>query len=277
VIKTILFVHGTGVRKDSYVQTAARITAGLAGIKWKAGVRPCHWGEDHGAKLALDGVSVPEFSGVAAPSESAKAEAALWELLAVDPLFELRELAGRHPDDFAGANVQALTLAFPAKVAGVATLDKARKLLGQKGLSHYWDKAVAAVVASDPFKTATTPPRVAHGELRVAVGRAIAAQLQALLVDDNFAALDPALRDKLAVAVIDEIGGRDKNIVTDWVTDKLKGLALRWATSKARRKRDVLYNAAYPAAGDILLYQVDGDAIRAKISARSWPAGRTPR
>ena len=266
MIKTILFVHGTGVRKDSYVQTAARITAGLAGIKWKAGVRPCHWGEDHGAKLALDGISIPEFSGVASPSETAQGQAALWQLLAVDPLFELRELAGRRPGDFAGTKAQAQTLEFPAKVAALATLDKARMLLGQKVLPHQWQQAVVAVVKSEPFEKATTPPLLVNGELRVAVGRAISAQLQALLVDDNVAALDTSLRDALAVAVIDEIGGRDKNLVTDWVTDRLKGLAMRWGTSKARRERDVLYNAAYPAAGDVLLYQVSGVRIRAKIS-----------
>ena len=266
MIKTILFVHGTGVRKDSYVQTAARITAGLAGIKWKAGVRPCHWGQEHGAKLALNGVSVPEFSGVAETSETDQGQAALWQLLAVDPWFELRELAGRQSGDFAGGNAPARAVQFRATVAAVASLAKARTLLAKEVLPHYWEDAVAAVCASDPFEKATTPPRPLHGELRVAVGRAIAAQLQVLLLEDNFTAVDTPVRDQLANAVVDAIGGRDKNLVTDWVTDQLKGLALRYATAKARRERDVLYNAAYPAAGDILLYQVNGVRIRAKIS-----------
>jgi hypothetical protein len=267
VIKTILFVHGTGVREASYVQTAARIVAGLADIEWKAGVRPCNWGDTYGASLAYGGISIPEFTGEAPPSEADQALAALWQLLATDPMFELRELAGRKPPDFTPPNAQALALQFRVKVAALATLDEAKKLLCQKVLPHYWEDAVAAVAKSDALENATKPPRTVSSELRVAVGRAIAAQLQYQLADDNFAALNTTLRDELATAVTDELGGRDKNFVTDWVKDRFKGLALRWATSQARRQRDVLYNAAYPAAGDILLYQVCGKEIRDKISA----------
>jgi pimeloyl-ACP methyl ester carboxylesterase len=75
-------------------------------------------------------------------------------------------------------------------------------------------------------------------------------------------------RDDLVRLLNDELGGVEKGLVPDWVKARFKGMALRWATDKARRERDVLFNAAYPAAGDILLYQSDGQAIRDFIGAR---------
>ncbi|MEP6503269.1 MAG: hypothetical protein ABJD97_08075 [Betaproteobacteria bacterium] len=267
MIKTILFVHGTGVRKASFEQTAARVQAGLAGIQCKAALRPCLWGELEGARLALDGISIPEFQGVVAPEPSAQSLAALWELLAGDPLFELRELAGA-----AGAAgnlppaAQALADEFPARVAALANDDKALALVAPKVLPKYWQDAVAAVAHSGELGSAIKAARTPNGAVRLAVARAIAAHLQFALGKDNFLPLRVPTRDQLVDGAFDELGGKEKGAAADWIKDRFKGLALRWATAQARRKRDVLFNGAYPAAGDILLYQVDGAAIRKRIS-----------
>lgn len=102
-LTTVLFVHGTGVRKASYDATFARFSAGLAAVRPGVEAARCYWGDAHGARLNAGGVSVPAGEsdrgpgGVAiepsVPVDTAEADAALWGLLERDPLFELR-LAG---------------------------------------------------------------------------------------------------------------------------------------------------------------------------------------
>jgi hypothetical protein len=54
----------------------------------------------------------------------------------------------------------------------------------------------------------------------------------------------------------------------DWVTRPLLGIAKVVATSKARRERRALTDCASPLAGDIILYQARGNAIRKFIRDR---------
>ena len=101
---------------------------------------------------------------------------------------------------------------------------------------------------------------------------ALVALLQRQLGDEQLPSLGSVRRDALVSACVDALGGRELG-VKDWITTRLVGFGKRWATAKARREREALYSAAYPAAGDILLYQARGQAIRDFIARRVAACG----
>ncbi|EHR73671.1 hypothetical protein BurJ1DRAFT_4886 [Burkholderiales bacterium JOSHI_001] len=275
MIQSIVFVHGTGVRSWSYRVTADKVQAALRARGFKGHFEPCLWGDKHGAGLSHQGRSIPQFSGVQATTPDDRAWQALWSLLAADPLFELRELAGGSPAQtlLPPAAQQALQ-AFPALLRSLSSdavvLAKSRGLLGAALLAE----ALNAVADSDALALATKASPGVNTGLRQAAARAVVAQAQRLRADParqqggdgDSAPLPQAQRDELVNALVDALGGVEMGAVADWVKKRLIGLGARWATDLAQRHRDVLYNGAYPAAGDILLYQKDGSAIRDEIA-----------
>ena len=276
--KTFLFVHGTGVRKDDYRRSFQLIKAGLDKHWPTAPLRPCQWGEKVGSRLACGGVSIPDFSGEAAPSDEAKALTVLWELLATDPDFEWRELAGvAAPAGFVDAAMRDAAKAFPQRVEALCRLPAALALLPDDEddparRDAAWLLACKEVAASEAMAAALASIKRIDARVRHAAARACVAhwQWQRAFASGS---LPAAQRDALVQALFSELGGADAGRVTDWVTARFRGAVKRWATDKARRERDVLYNAAYPAAGDILLYQARGEAIRAEIAAAIRNAG----
>lgn len=275
MIQSIVFVHGTGVRSWSYRVTADKVQAALRSRGFKGHFEPCVWGDKHGAGLSHQGLSIPQFSGLQAATPDERAWQALWSLLAADPFFELRELAGGVPARTAlpPAAQQALQ-AFPALLRSLSidavVLAKSRGLLEPALLGE----ALEAVAASDPLALAMKASPGVNTGLRQAAARAVVAQAQQWRADPSrpqggggdSAPLPQAQRDELVSALVDALGGVEMGAVADWVKKRLIGLGARWATDLAQRHRDVLYNGAYPAAGDILLYQKDGSAIREEIA-----------
>ena len=148
---TVLFVHGTGVRRDDYHKTLVRVTAGLAHALPTAVVEPCLWGDDEGAKLARAGISIPDFSGQPPSADDASGHTALWQLLSADPSFELRELTGVAQPP--GLRNSAALDALPAQVRGLGKHAPALAQLPDSGdaaaRAATWAVACAAVAASD--------------------------------------------------------------------------------------------------------------------------------
>jgi hypothetical protein len=269
MINTVLFVHGTGVRHASYVETSSRVAAALDAMKLGLVLRPCSWGQEHGAELPPGaGLSIPDYEGPAeaAPLNEAQVSA-LWELLAHDPLFELRERAAMEPPDFISTEVKNQKIAYPLVVQALGAHSGLLAELKGKALSIQWPQAVETVSGAQPFADALTVAQKLDADLRIAVARAIVASLQQRLADANMPQLGRPLRDNLVDLCVNNTGGYGLG-ATDWLKKRFIGLGLRWATDTARRKRDALYNAAYPAAGDILLYQARGDKIRDFIAKR---------
>src|SRR4051812_45943298 len=90
---TLLFVHGTGVREESYNATLGMIESQVSG--WSGlQVKGCFWGEVFGTWLHAGGASVPTLDATRAgiPEEAASPDD-LVLLLRADPLAELRLLA----------------------------------------------------------------------------------------------------------------------------------------------------------------------------------------
>jgi hypothetical protein len=270
---TVLYVHGTGVRKASYEFSAARIAEGIRSVAPAAQLESCLWGDEYGARLGLDGASIPEFSKIAPAAPDEGQIVALWELLARDPFFELRELTaagpkGLEPPDEKKrkAELSDRLLALDADVALIESLQG-------RVLSVQWKEAVAALAASDALKAAlAAAPRV-DSMLRLAVARSLVASLQQRLADDNMSPIPKVARDALVETCRNRLGGGELGGVTDWFAQKLLGFGLRWATAKARRKRDALFSSVSPTAGDVVLYQARGADIRAFIARRIEECG----
>lgn len=263
---SVLFVHGTGVREDGYRATVARITRGLQPLVPGIEVQPCLWGPYEGATLAHDGRSIPDFEGVPPAQFSAEAQRLLWELLGMDCTYELRELAAR-PAAGAG-KVDAAVDTWPAQVAALGTDAALQDLLPPEVPRALWESAVNVVAAAPALAGAARAARRVDTGVREAAARACVAGLLAGLRGIEAPPLAEEERDALVRQVVDQLGGREAGAVWDWVGSKLKGVASRWATAKLVRQRDVLSNAAYPAAGDILRYQARGGPIRDFIASR---------
>ncbi|MER7709122.1 hypothetical protein ABTX83_00965 [Streptomyces werraensis] len=290
---TVLFVHGTGVRKASYDATFARFSAGLGAVRPRAEAARCYWGDAHGARLNAGGVSVPAGEsdrgpGVAVePSEAvdaAEADAALWGLLERDPLFELR-LAGAE-GAFAGPGGQAsnpvsppLSLPPGATSRGEELLDVAAlsaddpdvaDAASAAGLDAVLAGALDAVLNAEVLAEALEAEPEAlgdpwtDGDLRIALARAVVAQ--ALRAADERLegtwACDGDHRDALVAALVAALGGSDRSAGAAVGRFGLNVALRLGATRPLERRRSALTEASAPAAGDVLRYLARGEALR---------------
>ena len=90
----VLFVHGTGVRRGSYLTTFASIQHAFDNYEIAHVLKPCLWGDDLGASPVVH--AVPDVTILAADRALTRdQEYARWDLLYRDPLFELRLLLNR--------------------------------------------------------------------------------------------------------------------------------------------------------------------------------------
>ncbi|MBY0254132.1 hypothetical protein [Methylobacterium sp. 391_Methyba4] len=277
--KTLLFVHGTGVRSVGREQTVSRIRKGLA----KAGLGDIQldfvdWGEAHGSKVSKEDLEqvLPLGAAMALDDTTeAEIEAALWSDLLVDPLVELRMAAlrrsnvpltdvpipgGPQPADF--ALIQAihdlgpkLADPLPGEVTAEAIRDAARSLAAE---SLVREAARSVGSAQDPDLVAATARAIVATALRRARSEPGAGP-SALYLRSEREALVDEVRTGLAPTT-QGIGG--------WLRDKVQGFATARASDWAIKRRDGLMGSSSPFLGDILLYQRRGDEILAMIESK---------
>lgn len=267
---TVLFVHGTGVRKAGYEAALERIDAKLNKALERMGcdkvrVEGCLWGDSLGSRPAV--LSVPEYrrSGGAVtglePKENDKV--LLWEMLGYDPLFELRGLALEPANPAALIDINGFKLrveALPAKPELAEPLAKA-------GLGETFQKAIDYVLKEGELDRVLSAASSA-GQCRVPVAHAVMAAAIDLSTREPppRAATDPPLRDALVQAVADAILPPDKAPPLEWAVNALFGTAKRLgAMHLVRRQRGRLTDLASAPIADILLYQVRGAKIRKEI------------
>ncbi len=270
-MSTIIFVHGTGVREPAFSRLFERVRSELHSRRPEFAVEPCYWGDAEGTRLWHNGASVPAYDttrGITPGPEDE--EIALWDLLYQDPSWELRMLAmagpadgelppGRlPPGDELDASVQALA---PSQELTAA--------LAAAGLAETFGSARVAIATSEPYRQALGAAGDSLGALRLAVARAIVAEALAEQAEqdgtDTPIVPDAAARDHVVRLLVDAFGGGERG-VPGKIAAPVRGLALRLATARARRRRGALTDATSPGAGDILLYQVRGDRIRTFIA-----------
>jgi hypothetical protein len=257
---SIIFVHGTGTRKESYDESLNRIKAQL-----KREIIECRWGEERGVVLHKGGLSIPDFDATRAIDQFSDEdrELAIWAALYEDPLCELR-LLGVKPQSSGGFRpnqrnaYQQLELLLPnLRIEGelAAQLRKCR-------LTDVWEEAARKVTSSAEYARAMVNSAQLTTELRYAVARAFTAQALSLYheqYDDVADWISGADRDLLVESLVTELGGAERGVVASWA---LKQLLARPFTRYARRRRGKLSEQNFAAAGDILFYQARGQTIR---------------
>src|ERR1039458_8557828 len=96
---TVIFVHGIGVRNESYEAAFAQVVQGLRDYCPGTTAARCFWGEEFGASLGARGASIPDFQKTKGLTSTQAAEhdevISFWDMLYDDPLMELRLFALR--------------------------------------------------------------------------------------------------------------------------------------------------------------------------------------
>jgi hypothetical protein len=264
---SLIFVHGTGVRKAAF-EVALRIVearfsdALRVANRGPVDVVPCLWGDSLGAHLRAGGASIPDYDRTGRAADGGDADLVLlWQMLAYDPLYELRGLAlrPRKPVIDASAFLQRVrNLPTPPMAAAIAAAD----------VGSIFANARDSIANASDFQTAMITA-LNEGELRAPVARAIVAECLTVLTANARVTplrLDPSIRDDLVAAISGALGEAVLGIA-GWTANKLFGLAQRLgAVDLSHRRGSVTDAAAFPL-GDILLYQANGQPIRDFIRA----------
>jgi hypothetical protein len=252
---TVLFVHGTGVREDSYNVTYAVLEKKMAG--WPQKLAPCVWGDKYGAKfpkLSLPDVDVDD-SG----------EYPLWSLLAEDPLYELELIAA--PTSAPGRSEAPFVLW--KQISGYKVSQKLNDILDTCGLKPYWDFAWKAVIENrDLAEKAVTeaPGDAATAEANAndagcAIARAVTAALMQRGVENGAPAIPIVIRQGIFQQLVDDWECQTRGGLSEiWNAAKEKlGFVADWAGTKVATAHR---NDLVKEVGDILVYQGRGEDIR---------------
>lgn len=275
---TLLFIHGTGVRKAGFEQSMESLAAGLK----KAGrpdiaVAGFLWGDPLGVKIddaAIDAV-LPPAKAKDVGADDSQWEAALWAQLLEDPLFELRMAAIR---DVGPGGVQAAPLPGVGQLPDIVVSTRVAALPGklQDPLPGGVSAAVIGRAASDIgpspelAQAALAAPDPDDPDLNRAIARAIVAEAlvrsRGEIGEGPDALYVVADRRDLVELVANMLVPATKGL-GGWLFDKIKGAAEVWATGYGKKRRDGLMTGAGPGIGDIMLYQRRGDAILSAIES----------
>ncbi len=282
----LLFVHGTGVRQPAY-------SDGLARAKWKlhllgceAVLEPCYWGETCGARLNAGGASVPDFDSTRAIADQVpdeELEITLWGLLYQDPLFECRLLtrAGSAPA-FSPKRAESpvlkrLTRGLDAEQAAfvIARVSAEYPVADVDILRDRINEAMLWLVRSAEVNEFL---RESDGDTRYAALLARAVIARVCQDDSQFTpAIDALLRDTLVQTLsVLLIGGNPRGFLgafMETTTVPVRGLALYGLSALGAHRRGKLMEGSSPIAGDILLYQARGKAMRDYIRERIRATG----
>jgi hypothetical protein len=267
---TLIFVHGTGVRRLSFEQTLSVVRENAKDVAPRLEVEGCFWGAKYGSRLAAGGASIPGYlktrgKGIAPGGSPKDEEIALWALLYYDPLYELRQLVD------AGKPVAVLQFDEPAwtnleeKLEDFKPSNQLRLLLQKVRLFRFWNRAFREVTRSTECRQALATISSTEAEHRTVIARAVVARATVEARKGGLPAPGGSDRDALVVRIVDEFGGGER-MVGKWLKDKAKTLALKYLSSRAEETRGRFSDASFAMAGDILLYQTRGESIRQCIA-----------
>ncbi|MCD2441864.1 alpha/beta fold hydrolase [Agromyces sp. SYSU K20354] len=274
---TLLFVHGTGVRGKAYAATLEAITKSVDDRGLDVEVKGCFWGESEGAKLQLNGLSIPEYldAGGGQQPSAADEQLALWSVLYTDPLYEMRLLRNYSSSTQVPLGQEPPAAILRRDVEGFTASDELTALLTANHLTDWFPAALQTVASSQEFAQAldTAPPEpLMH---RQAIARAIVAQT---LVDSMEAGIDPLsgkVRDDIVEAVTTQLHGYGMGI-SDFLLRPFKGLALRYATYRLTRDRGELTDKLTDPGGDIMRFLARGDDARRFLEQSIQDCGDGP-
>ncbi|WP_431233183.1 hypothetical protein ACQ856_28490 [Mycolicibacterium psychrotolerans] len=259
---TILFVHGTGVRGTRYASTVREIHRKISGRGWKVSVKGCFWGASQGARLQLDGKSIPNYreSG-GSPSSLADEEIALWAVLYTDPWYELRLLRNIPSvvDPVFGEEQPSEKL--HRDVAQFSASGKLASDLAMLGLYEDFQTSLVDLLGSQEFEAACATAQADAREHRCAIARAIIAHTLVSADDRDEIPVAGSTRDDLVEQLTDELNGYGMGI-GEFLLRPAKGFAKRMVTKKLLNDRGSITDSAAPMAGDVLRFLANGDDMR---------------
>ncbi len=268
---TVLFVHGTGVRKAHYEETFELIQQTLLKERPDLKVEPCLWGDELGAKLKANGASIPLYDETLAPDEEEQDDyqIVLWEQLYRDPFYELRLLSLKPVDESAVSPFEEQPGdELRSRLARLSPSPQLQAKLEEAGIAEVFEAARKAVSGSNPYNQALQKASEPLDEYREAVARAIVAQ--AMLYCEQQEKYPPVLtdaqlRDEVVECLCLDLAEAELGLFQAWVVKPLWQLAQSMGTFYLKNRRGNVTNAVSPMSGDILLYQSRGDRIRAFI------------
>ncbi|MET9736263.1 hypothetical protein ABZZ79_38270 [Streptomyces sp. NPDC006458] len=262
--RSVVFVHGTGVREKSYDQTFMAVRSALTGLLPGAETRGCFWGREAGAGLALDGASIPGYTGSRGGRREEDEDVAVWGVLYRDPGYELR-LLGLRPAAVSEGRGQSPAQKLLEELSGYVPSPQVRGAFAEHGLGEALDRAVGAVAASPELRDAAATADEGGYEHRHAFARAVVATALAEAADDGADSLAGLQRDALLSVLGAELHSQGRTLGAT-VAKAAATPALLALTWHARRKRGRHSDhLVVPAVGDILRYQARGQSLRRLI------------
>jgi len=261
---TVLFVHGTGVRRGSYISTYNVIQQACDRVGITYRLDACLWGDALGAASIVHALPDTTLTPDGAQPLTREEDYARWEILTRDPLFELRLLknrpAGGPRPPSAGAQVNALW----HRIRQYELRDNALAIVRDANLETCWASARTAIVVDDPTAQQATTTATEIGEPAEAVARAIVAQMLDCAFNAEVPQLDRRTRDALVNALVDHwearVAGKGAFLLRFF-----GDMVATVATPVIKWRRGPFSESANPAAGDILCYQARPHAIRAEV------------
>lgn len=275
----LLFIHGTGVRQEAYLQTMANLAKGMA--KANLGhvrIEGVPWGHSLGTSFNADDIdAVLPPTKTRAIYDDGDWEATQWAGLLEDPVMELRLAALRKPSPAGPTDGVVLPGTATSTMVNLdPRFDRLRQTLKDPLPGGVYAKDVRAAadwVQVQPVLREAAAVSTAADEVDLVhiVARAIVAFTleksrgepgagpSALYVLDDRRLLVDAVESTLSPGTRN-LGG--------WLVGKLKDIAEAKATAIGKSRRHGLMNSISPGVGDILLYQRRGEDILAAIEAK---------
>lgn len=269
---SVIFVHGTGGRKEAYDQTFQQIKQALQERRPDIKLVPCLWGDPVGAKLNKGGVSIPSYDETQGGKQRSPEEEniQLWEALYKDPSYEMRLLGLRSLQSQTSApGKQTPAQELQGRVKDLVANPELQTKLDALGIGSFFSRAYESIVGSNSqsfSRLLDTASRPLEGDY-AAIARAIVAMIGILYREREWfdsPLVDEKLRDEAVDAIL-KVLTRDetsRGVVSNWIIGQLSGLALGVGTNAIKRKRGAMSDGAYPFAGDIMIYQAKGQKIR---------------
>ena len=284
-MKTVLFIHGTGVRTASYeagfsmIQQALNARLGATKVR----TEPCLWGESCGSRLFLDGASIPGFEPMTSmrpeDPEDPEYNRGLWATLYRNSEAELQLLALRErpksftpgqesPGEELAADFEALWPDLPK--LGRVEADRLREALAAAQLLDHVAAAHASIIARASYREALAAAGMPLTEYRVALARALLAESvnhswDEGTIDQGVALFDGSGRDAIVELLVAALGGKEAGM--GWVTGPAKRMFARTGTRWFGRNRGRLSEQMAGFAADVAAYQARPRPIRDFIGA----------
>lgn len=270
---SVVFVHGTGVRIESYEKSFARVSRAMARARPDVEMVRCYWGETCGASLGLNGASIPVRGGNRGVLDEPPADdpTALWAVLLADPLAELRAYAAESGEAGGGGFVPGQRDPWEVYAESVRTLPTDGLDLSAD-LAPYLLPALDRVASELDLLQAGSPRDAGVNTLTArAVTAAVLHLADEAEEDSDPLPVDGADRDALVEKLTELLGGTERafgrvGASAAWVGGQALQLLVWDYSELAVRYRRGVTGKAVPATGDILRYQARGTDLRSRIA-----------